>query len=186
MLETKSCTISALGRAFGLSRSALLYYDRIGLLRPSGRTAAGYRIYTAKDQRRLSQICQFRQAGLTLDDIRLFLSSRGKPSAAILKKRMAETAQGILDLKTKQRLLANMLNRIVSGQCPPSIDKKMWIEMLRTAGLDDRAMECWHAEFERRAPEAHHEFLISLGIPQAEAARIRAWSGHKNTNPRTD
>jgi DNA-binding transcriptional MerR regulator len=170
------CTISILGRAFGLSRSALLYYDRIGLLRPSGRTAAGYRFYTEKDRKRLGQICQFRQAGLKLDDIRAFLSSCGKPDAAILKKRMAETAQAILDLKSKQRLLANMLNRIASGGCPPSVDKNMWVEMLRAAGIDDRGMERWHSEFERRAPAAHHEFLISLGIPETEAAQIRAWS----------
>jgi hypothetical protein len=31
-------------------------------------------------------------------------------------------------------------------------------------------------EFERRAPEGHREFLLSLGIPACEVARIRSWS----------
>lgn len=35
------------------------------------------------------------------------------------------------------------------------------------------AMMTWHAEFESRAPEAHHEFLRSLGIPEDEAQHIR-------------
>jgi MerR family transcriptional regulator, thiopeptide resistance regulator len=34
-------------------------------------------------------------------------------------------------------------------------------------------MNRWHTEFERRAPEAHHEFLLSLGIPPDEVAKIR-------------
>lgn len=31
-------------------------------------------------------------------------------------------------------------------------------------------------EFERRAPNGHQEFLLSLGIPAGEVARIRSWS----------
>jgi len=36
--------ITELARKHGLSRSTLLYYDRIGLLTPSGRSEAGYRL----------------------------------------------------------------------------------------------------------------------------------------------
>jgi DNA-binding transcriptional MerR regulator len=45
----KTYSISKLARAFGLSRSTLLYYDRIGLLAASGRTGSGYRCYSEKD-----------------------------------------------------------------------------------------------------------------------------------------
>lgn len=38
--------ISQLAQQFGLSRSTLLYYDRIGLLSPSARSEAGYRQYS--------------------------------------------------------------------------------------------------------------------------------------------
>lgn len=167
----KTYSISQLARSFGLSRSTLLYYDRIGLLPPAGRRHSGYRYYTDKDRRRLDRICHFRQAGLTLEDIRVFLSSRGKPSAKVLEKRMRETVDGILDLKRKQRLLAGMLNRLVSGGCPPSVNKSMWVDMLRAAGMDDQAMSRWHTEFERRAPAAHHDFLLSLGIPERKRSK---------------
>jgi MerR family transcriptional regulator, thiopeptide resistance regulator len=56
------------------------------------------------------------------------------------------------------------------------VDRDLWVEMLRAAGMDDRAMARWHAEFEERAPEAHREFLLSLGIPEGEALEIRNWS----------
>jgi len=42
----KTYSISKLARACGRSRSTLLYYDRLGLLKPSGRTGSGYRYYT--------------------------------------------------------------------------------------------------------------------------------------------
>lgn len=52
----KTFRITELGKRFGLSRSTLLYYDRIGLLQPSGRTEAGYREYTRSDADRLERI----------------------------------------------------------------------------------------------------------------------------------
>ncbi len=61
-----------------------------------------------------------------------------------------------------------------------AIDKNLWTDMLRVAGLDDRAMAIWHQEFEKRAPEAHMEFLLSLGLSEAEALRIRQWAGEIN------
>jgi len=179
----KTYSISTLAQTFGLSRSTLLYYDRLGLLPPSGRTGAGFRSYTDKDQRRLERICHFREAGLTLKEIRAVLSSGGKPGAKLLEKRMREAAGSILDLRNQQRLLAGMLRRIASGRLLPTVDKKLWVEMLRAAGMDQNAMERWHTEFEQRAPESHHEFLLSLGIPPEEVARIRRWSRGEGTNP---
>lgn len=169
-------TISKLARAFGLSRSTLLYYDRIGLLSPSGRTASGYRCYSESDRRRLERICNYRRAGLSLGDIRAVLSSSEGPCAEVLEGRLRSLGDQILDLKNKQRLLASMLKGMASGGCPPEVDKAMWVDMLRAAGLDERAMGRWHAEFEFRAPEAHHAFLLSLGIPEKEALAIREWS----------
>lgn len=175
----KTYSISTLGRAFGLSRSTLLYYDRLGLLPPSGRTGSGYRVYTDADYRRLARICHFREAGLTLKEIRSVLLSGGKPGAKLLENRMRETAENIQSLKAQQRLLAGLLSRIASGRLPPTVNKALWIEMLRAAGMDQSAMKKWHTEFERRAPEAHHEFLLSLGIPLDEVAKIRGYSREK-------
>jgi DNA-binding transcriptional MerR regulator len=149
----KTCSISKLAQAFGLSRSTLLYYDRLGLLPPSGQTGSGYRCYTDKDHLRLERICHFREAGLTLKEIRAVLSSGGKPGAKLLEQRMRETAARIQSLRNQQRLLAGMLSRIASGKPPPVVDVELWVEMLEAAGMDENARERWHAEFERRAPE---------------------------------
>ncbi len=172
----KTFSISKLAREFGRSRSTLLYYDRIGLLTPSGRTGSGYRCYSEKDYRRLERICQFREAGLTLKEIRSVLLSGGKPGVQLLDQRMRQTAAHIVDLKNQQRILAGMLSRIASGTTLAPVDVDLWVEMLEAAGMDEKARKRWHTEFEKRAPQAHNEFLLSLGIPSPEVARIRRWS----------
>jgi DNA-binding transcriptional MerR regulator len=172
----KTYAISELARVCGLSRSTLLYYDRLGLLPAAGRTFSGYRYYTGKDLQRLKRIGYFREAGLSLKEIRSVLSSGGKPGARLLEKRLHETAEGIVGLKNQQRLLAGMLRGVASGERPRCVDKQMWVEILKAAGMDENAMRRWHGEFERRAPEGHQEFLLSLGIPDKEVEQVRALS----------
>jgi DNA-binding transcriptional MerR regulator len=172
----KTYTISKFAQLFGLSRSTLLYYDRIRLLVPSGRTQAGYRIYTEEDIRRLERIRNLRLTSLSIEDIRTILSSEEEPEAVLLDRRLKEIGDEILDLKTKQGLLSRMLKGVASPEDQPKVNKEMWIEMLRAAGMDEQDMDRWHAEFEHRAPEAHHKFLLSLGINEKEALLIRQWS----------
>jgi DNA-binding transcriptional MerR regulator len=172
----KRYLISQMAVACGLSRSTLLYYDRIGLLRPSGRTAPGYRYYTETDRARLERVRYFRRAGLTLKQIRAVLASRGKPATKLLEARLRETADSIVGLKDQQRMLAGMLRRAAAGKAMTLVDTQLWVEMLEAAGMDDAAKKRWHIEFERRAPDGHQEFLLSLGIPPGEVDRIRSWS----------
>jgi MerR family transcriptional regulator, thiopeptide resistance regulator len=169
-------TVSKLARQFGLSRTALLYYDRVGLLPPSGRTTAGYRYYTDKDARKLDAICRFRRAGLTLADIRAMLAAKGKPRQGVFERRWRALEEQILDLRSQQTLLVSLMKGLATGAIPAKVDKAMWVEMLRAAGLDEQAMARWHAEYEKRAPDAHQVFLASLGILEPEIARIRQWS----------
>lgn len=172
----KSYSISRLARACGLSRSTLLYYDRLGLLRPSGRTGADYRVYTDRDLARLMRIKRFRAAGLSLKEIISVLAKGGSPDTKLLEQRLSSTSEEIVSLKHRQRTLAGMLRKVASGKRPHCVDKPMWIAMLKAAGMDQDAMHRWHVEFERRSPEGHHEFLLSLGIPPSEAAHIRSLS----------
>lgn len=178
--------IGQVAREFGLSRSTLLYYDRIGLLQPSARNEAAYRLYSPADRRRLETICDYRQAGLTLEDIRCLLEMAEDENSRVLQRRLAEIGAEIRVLQLKQRLLAGMLKAAAGGEVPTAVDKRTWVAMLRAAGMDDMAMERWHREFERRAPEAHQGFLQGLGISADEIRRIRAWSADKQpeVNPR--
>ena len=56
------------------------------------------------------------------------------------------------------------------------MNKERWTSMQRAAGLDEAAMKRWHALFEHHSPQAHEDFLRSLGMEAAEIARTRGWS----------
>ncbi len=164
--------ITALGRRFGLSRSSLLYYDRIGLLCPSGRSEADYRLYSQADCDRLARICAFREAGISLDEIARLLNA-DTPHGPILERRLHELGQAILALKAQQRLIAGMLRTAASGPEATGLDPALWLELQHACGLDAAALKHWHTEFERRAPAAHHAFLVSLGLSEKETTQVR-------------
>jgi DNA-binding transcriptional MerR regulator len=166
--------ITELGREFGLSRSTLLYYHRIGLLAPAIRTRAEHRLYAPEDRDRLARICMYRQAGLSLQDIRTLLDAPQDRTTEVLQRRLAALGGEIRLLQSRQRLIADMLRVKAAGWQAVSVDKATWVAMLRAAGMKEAGMDAWHAEFESRAPAAHHAFLASLGIGEAEILRIRA------------
>jgi len=174
--------ITQLARQFGLSRSTLLYYDRIGLLSPSGRSEAGYRQYSPADHARLESICSLRRAGMDIEGIRAILATVGDDSTTVLRRRLDEIGAEIEALRTKQHLLAGMLKVQGAGGPAASVNKEMFVAMLRAAGMDDAAMKKLHVEFERQEPAAHHAFLLSLGISEKEALLIRKWSAPLESN----
>lgn len=61
--------VSDLARLSGVTVRTLHHYDAIGLLRPGGRTEAGYRRYSTADAHRLGRILAYRACGLSLSDI---------------------------------------------------------------------------------------------------------------------
>ena len=69
-----------------------------------------------------------------------------------------------------------MLRQVASGKRPVIVDVDLWVELLDAAGMDEDSRRRWHAEFGRRAPEGHQEFLLSLGIPGDQVERIQRWS----------
>jgi MerR family transcriptional regulator, thiopeptide resistance regulator len=62
-------TVGRLADRFAVTVRTLHHYDEIGLLRPSRRTAAGYRVYTDSDVTRLQHVIVYRRLGFGLEDI---------------------------------------------------------------------------------------------------------------------
>src|SRR5688572_18251324 len=66
-------TVGQLAELARVTVRTLHHYDEIGLLVPSGRSRAGYRLYAEADLRRLHQILLFRELGFTLEAIQQLL-----------------------------------------------------------------------------------------------------------------
>ena len=87
-------TVKEVSRLTGVSIRALQYYDRIGLLHPSGHTEAGYRLYGEADLETLQQILLFRELEFPLKDIRKIIRSPGFDRSKALDQQI-----GLLKLK---------------------------------------------------------------------------------------
>lgn len=62
-------TINQASRRTGFTPATLRYYERLGLLRPAGRSANGYRHYDDAAIERLTFIARAKEVGCTLDEI---------------------------------------------------------------------------------------------------------------------
>jgi MerR family transcriptional regulator, thiopeptide resistance regulator len=76
----------------GLTVRALHHYDSIGLLVPTARSAAGYRLYDDDDLLRLQQILIGRELGLPLEAIRRSLDDPQFDRRAALRAQRTELA----------------------------------------------------------------------------------------------
>jgi DNA-binding transcriptional MerR regulator len=81
----------------GVTVRTLHHYDRIGLLTPSGRTAAGYRQYGEADLERLHQVLVYRELGFPLEEVATLLDDPG--------------ADPVEHLRRQHRLLLDRLER---------------------------------------------------------------------------
>ncbi len=92
-----SHTVGELARLAGVTVRTLHHYDRIGLLRPSGRTTAGYRVYDRDDVDRLQRVLLYRGLGFGLEQV-----------ATLLDDPAADTDE---HLRRQHRLLTQQVDR---------------------------------------------------------------------------
>jgi DNA-binding transcriptional MerR regulator len=175
-----SLTVTSLARSCNLARSTVLYYESIGLLARPRRSAGNYRVYSEKDLERLRQICTYRDAGLTLADIRSILAAPGSDAAGVLRRRLAELSAGIERLRENQRTIARLLKTTNQFRRLPVVTKEKFTAVLRASGFSEADMRRLHTEFEANAPNEHQEFLEFLHIPEEEIRSIREWSRAKS------
>jgi DNA-binding transcriptional MerR regulator len=93
-------TVGEVARLSRVSVRTLHHYDEIGLLVPSGRSPAGYRLYSADDLRRLQQILLYRELEFGLDEI-----------AEMLADATADTDE---HLRRQHRLMRSRRDRVIA------------------------------------------------------------------------
>jgi DNA-binding transcriptional MerR regulator len=111
-------TIGELAKHSGVSTRALRHYEQLGLVHPSGRTAAGYRVYTERDVIALHRVLAYQQMGLPLKEIAPLLGPDAPPLEAVLERQIASVEAQVA---RQQRLLV-MLRRVQRRACENSPD----------------------------------------------------------------
>jgi len=143
--------ISQLASKVGLSRSTLLYYEKLGLI-SSKRQANGYRAYSEHDLQRLRLLQQLQAGGLTLNECRACLETHIDRS--LLLARLQALEEEIAEKQRSRDLLAAMLGK--------------------------SSMRGWHQTLESQAPGAHLAWLLTQGFSEKQALRLKWLSKDMN------
>jgi DNA-binding transcriptional MerR regulator len=89
----RALSIGEAAKRAGVSAQTLRHYDKLGLLRPSEVTAAGYRRYSEDDCARLVSIRALREVGFDLETIGRLLNRQQDPDQAVRMQLEALEAQ---------------------------------------------------------------------------------------------
>lgn len=136
--------ISELAKLAGMSRTALLYYEKLDLIKGK-RLENGYRLYTDIDLQRIRLIQQLHQGGLTLKECRACLID--KMDRTLIEKRLSELDVEIEQKQQSRNLLASML------------------------GIGDE--KAWHETLINNAPDAYLAWIKQQGFNEREALRLK-------------
>ncbi|ROO86806.1 DNA-binding transcriptional MerR regulator [Actinocorallia herbida] len=104
--------IGEVARRSGVSARMLRHYDALGLIRPTGRTGAGYREYSSDDIRRIFHIESLRSLGLSLREVKRALDDPAFTPAELVDDLIGQTRERI----ARETELLTRLRRIGAAE----------------------------------------------------------------------
>jgi MerR family transcriptional regulator, thiopeptide resistance regulator len=165
-----------------LTVRTLHHYDDIGLLRPSARSDAGYRLYSRDDVARLHRIQALRAFGMSLADVGLALDSPDGAPLAVVDRQLAALERQRHEIERMHTQLLRLRGELAQGRMP---DLSTWITTLENMTMyqkyfteDELArlpMASAAAQAEWQALVEQASSLIAAGVqPQDDAAQAFA------------
>lgn len=119
--------VGELAKHTGLTVRTLHHYDEIGLLKPSGRSESGYRLYGREDVARLHGIQALRHLGLALNDIAAMLDGPGTSPGLIIEQQMRALDHEIDRASELRDRLGLLQHKLAEGGEP---DMAAWLDTL--------------------------------------------------------
>ena len=187
-------TVGEVSTLLGVSVRALHHWDESGLVHPSRRSDAGYRLYCETDIMRIQQVLVYRQTGMSLADIKTVLDEPGADAVTHLR-RQRELVQG--QISHLQQMLSSIDMVMDMQQSGARISVA---EMAEIWGTDWDPVyieeaharwgdtEEWAESYRRKARmsradwERAHEETVALETALAEAMRSGVEPGSPEAN----
>ncbi|MFD8530053.1 HEAT repeat domain-containing protein [Streptosporangium canum] len=117
--------IGDVARQSGVSARMLRHYDSLGLVRPTGRSGAGYREYSSEDIRRIFHIESLRSLGLSLREVGRALDDPGFTPSELVDDLIRQTRERI----AAETELLTRLRRI------GAVEPTSWEDVLQIVAL---------------------------------------------------
>ena len=136
-------TVGEVARLAGISVRTLHHYDEVGLLSPSGRSGAGYRLYSDDDLAMLQQVLFYRELGFSLEEIRHAMADPGfdrLEALASQRRLLAEKAASL------HHMIEAVDKAIDGAQKGITMDKEEMFEVFGDfdpAKYEDEVQERW-------------------------------------------
>ena len=135
-------TVGQVADLFDVTVRTLHHYDEIGLLVPSERSRAGYRLYTAEDLTRLQQVVVYRRLEMPLEEIATLLD-RGEDAADHLRRQRATVMTRLDELRELVSAIDRALEREMNDQPATTEDLKELFGDGFTDEYEQEAQERW-------------------------------------------
>ncbi|MEU7799445.1 HEAT repeat domain-containing protein [Micromonospora arborensis] len=122
--------IGEVARRSGVSARMLRHYESLGLVRPTGRTGAGYREYSSEDLRLIFQVESLRSLGLSLRDVRRALADPAFTPSGLVDDLISQTRRRIAG----ETELLTRLRRIGAAEPADWADVLQIVALLQALG----------------------------------------------------
>ena len=140
---TTTWTVGQVAERSGVTVRTLHHYDEIGLLRPSRRSASGYRLYTDEDLVRLQHVVVYRRLGFALEEVAVLLDDPEADVAAHLRRQRAAVMSRLDELGELVTAIDRALEAEMSGmQLTPEEQRELFGEGFKEE-YQEEARERW-------------------------------------------
>jgi DNA-binding transcriptional MerR regulator/uncharacterized glyoxalase superfamily protein PhnB len=158
--------VGELAAVTGLTVRTLHYYEQIGLLAASDRSAGGHRLYSADDVSRLYRICLLRRLGFSLAEIGTALDDPAWNLTAALGRHLADLDARMSATQDLRRRVAGLLSGDGIQAGPELLDVLEGMIMLDTA-VQRRISVVVYADLEA----AYHHLVDVFGLGPGSLTR---------------
>jgi DNA-binding transcriptional MerR regulator len=145
--------VSDFAEKAGVTVRTLHHYDRLGLLKPSGRTEAGYRLYGERDFARLQQIVTLKFIGLTLKQIKDLLDRGDLDLKSTLSLQRRLLLEKRLQVEAAIQAVEEAERSLQSGLAPDLAALKKIIEVMERQNNMEWAKKYYTEEAQDRIAE---------------------------------
>lgn len=155
----------------GVTVRTLHHYDRLGLLKPSGRSESGYRLYSNRDLLRLEQILMLKLLGLPLTDIGKLLCGRQLDFLTTLRLQKRALIERRRQLEVALATIEQAESELQPGDEPDWAVLKNIIEVIQMQKDTEWMMQYYDAEARAKVEERK-----ALWTPELQEQVSRQWA----------